>query len=169
MVTFLKNVGHCRGDRLVLRHADPSDGAAGAGDAHRGLGRLTVPDALEHGMRSQPAGELAHALERRLAALAHDVGGSELARQRYPIGMATEEDDLLRSEAPSGDDAAQADGAVAYHRDDLPRPGLRGEGRVVPVPITSESVSRAGIKASSLPTGSLTSLPSARGTRTASP
>src|SRR2546430_11458361 len=38
-----------------------------------------------------------------------------------------------------------------------------------PVPITSESVSSDGISSSSAPTGSTTSVPSACGTRTASP
>jgi hypothetical protein len=52
---------------------------------------------------------------------AHDVRCAELSRQRDPIGMATEDDDLLSAEAPGGDDAAQADGAVSNNGHRLPR------------------------------------------------
>ena len=88
--------------------------------------RLLVADALEHGVRAESAGELAHALDRLLAALAHDIGRAELARQRDPVGMPAEDHDLFRAEAPRGDDAAEADGAVADDRDRLPRADLRG-------------------------------------------
>ena len=60
-------------------------------------------------MDAEAVGELADALDRLLAAFAHHVGGAERPRQRDPVGMAAEEDDLLGAPAPGGDHAAQAD------------------------------------------------------------
>ena len=80
-------------------------------------------------MDADAAGELAHALDRLVAALAHDVGGAELARQRDPVGVAAEDDDLLGAEALGGDHAAQADGAVADDGHRLAGADLRGDHR----------------------------------------
>ena len=41
--------------------------------------RLLEADALEHGVGAVAAGQLAHALDGLVAALADDVGGAELA------------------------------------------------------------------------------------------
>ena len=49
------------------------------------------------------------------AALADDVGGAELTRERDPVGVPTEDDDLVGPEPPGRDHAAQADGPVADH------------------------------------------------------
>ena len=70
-------------------------------------------------MDAEAFGELAHALDRLIAALADDVGGAELARQRGPVDVTPEEDDLLGAEAPGGDHPAQADGAVTDDGDRL--------------------------------------------------
>ena len=78
MVTLSKNVGCAVGIVVVLGNADASDGAAGARDAERRAHRLAVADALENGVGAEPAGELTHALDRFLAALADDVGRAEL-------------------------------------------------------------------------------------------
>ena len=69
--------------------------------------------------------------------------------------------------------------AITPHRPTAPSPttaavlpgadARRERRRGGPLPITSESVSSDGISASSSPTGSTTSVPSACGTRTASP
>ena len=96
-----------------MRHADAPDRAAGAGDLDRGVDRLLGADAFEHRVHAEAAGQLADALDGLLAALADDVGGAELARERDPVGVAAHDDDLLGAEALGGDDAAQADGAVA--------------------------------------------------------
>ena len=66
-------------------------------------------------MDAEAAGRCAHAFDRFLAALAHDVRRAECFRQRDAIGMATQNDDLFGAEALGGDDAAQADRAVADH------------------------------------------------------
>ena len=81
IVTLSKNVAVVVGIVLVLRNADAADGAARRDDAERGRHRLVVADALEHGVRAEPAGQLADPLDRLLAALADDVGGAELARR----------------------------------------------------------------------------------------
>ena len=125
--------------------------------------------ALEHRVGAEAAGQLADALDGRVATLADDVGRAELPGQRDAVRVAPEQDDLLGAEPPGGDDAAEPDRAVADDGDGLARPDLRRERRVVARPHTSESVSSDGINAWSRPTGSATSVPSACGTRTASP
>jgi hypothetical protein len=65
---------------------------------------------------AEPSGEIADALHRGIFALAHDVGRAELFSERDAIGMASEHDDLLGTEALRGDYAAQTDGAVADNR-----------------------------------------------------
>jgi hypothetical protein len=57
------------------------------------------------------------ALDCHVATLTDDVGRAELSRQRNPVRVAAENDDLLRAEAPGGDHPAQADGAVTDHGD----------------------------------------------------
>ena len=131
--------------------------------------RLLEADAFEDGVRPEAARELAYALDSLFAALADNVGRAELARQRDPVGVAAEHDDLLRAEAARGDHAAEADRAVADDRGDLAGPHRAATAAWWPVAMTSESVSSDGISASSWPTGSATSVPSACGTRTASP
>ena len=111
IVTLSKNVARL-GDRLLLRDADAPDGAPGADDCSA----VTIDclaDALEHRVGAEAAGQLAHALDRLVAALADDVGRAELARERDAVGMAAEDDDLLGAEPPRGDHAAEPDGAVA--------------------------------------------------------
>src|SRR5215216_1648116 len=116
----------------------PVDDAAGRAARTRdadGRGhRLTVADALEDGVGAEAAGELAHALDGLLAPLAHHVRGAELPGQGDPVGVATEDDDLLGAEALGGDHRAQADGPVADDGHALPRADLRGDGRVVAGP-----------------------------------
>jgi hypothetical protein len=68
---------------------------------------------------AEAVGELAHALNGLVAALADDVGRAELSRQRDPGGVAAEDDDLLGAEAPRGDHPAQADSAVTDDGDRL--------------------------------------------------
>ena len=63
-------------------------------------------------MDAKAAGQCAHAFHGLLAALAHDIRCAERFRQCDPVGVAAQNDDLLGAEAPGGDDAAQADGAV---------------------------------------------------------
>src|SRR5207302_7946898 len=105
-------------DRLVLRDADTPDRAAGVGDLDRGQRGLLEADALEHRMGAVAVGELTHALDGLVAAFADDVGRAEFARERYPVRVAAEEDDPVGAQALGGDDAAQADGAVADDRGD---------------------------------------------------
>ena len=65
-------------------------------------------------MRTEAASELADALDRRLAALAHDVCRTELTRERDAILVTAQHDDSLGTEASRCDDAAQTDGAVTH-------------------------------------------------------
>jgi hypothetical protein len=93
--------------------------------------RLLVADALEDRVGAEAACELPDALDRFLAPLAHDVGRAERLRERDPVGMTAEDDDLLRAEASGGDHAAEPDGAVADDRDGPAGTDLGGERRVV--------------------------------------
>jgi hypothetical protein len=108
-----------RGHRLVLGKADAADRAAWASDADGREHRLLEADGLEHGVDAEAVGELAHAFDRLVAALADDVGRAELSRQRDPGGVAAKDDDLLRAEAPGGDHPAKADSAVTDDGDCL--------------------------------------------------
>ena len=103
----------------MLGHADAADRTAGPCDLERGDDRLLEPDALEHRVRAEPAGQLADALDRLVAALADDVGGAELLSERDALGVVAEQDDLLGAEPLRGDHAAEADGAVADDGDRL--------------------------------------------------
>ena len=102
----------------MLGDADATDRAAGSGDRERRLDRLLETDAFEHRVRAV-LGQLADALDRFLAALAHDVGGAELLPERGPLRVAAEQDDPLGAEALRRDHTAQPDGAVADHGDRL--------------------------------------------------
>ena len=82
-------------------------------------------------MGAEAAGEVAHPLNGRVAALAHDIGGAERAPERDARGVTAQEDDLLGAQAPGGNHAAQADGAVAHDGGGLARTYLGGAGRVV--------------------------------------
>src|SRR5207247_2900466 len=88
----------CRGDFLVLRHSDATDGAARPDDADSRLHREVVADALEGGLDAETAGQLAHALDRIVAAVAHDIGGAEVAAESDPVLVPAEQDDLLGAE-----------------------------------------------------------------------
>ena len=68
---------------------------------------------------------LRHAL---VAALLDDVGGAELAGQLLAVGVAAHRDDPLGAELLGGEDAEQADRAVADDRDGLAGAGLGGDG-----------------------------------------
>jgi hypothetical protein len=89
-------------------------------------------NALEHGIDAETARELAHPLHSCLTALADDVGCAELVRQRDPVGMTTEEDDLRGSEALGGDHPAQPDCAVAHDSHALSRRDLCRQSGMVP-------------------------------------
>jgi hypothetical protein len=64
---------------------------------------------------SKSSSQFTHALDRFVTALRHHIRGAEFLRQRDPVRMVTQDNDLLRAKALSGDDAAQADGAVTNH------------------------------------------------------
>ena len=97
----------------MLGKAHTPDCATGTDDVECGDRRLFVTDALEHGVGAEAVGELADALDRLLAALADDIGRTEVLRQRDAVVVTAKDDDLLGAEALRGDDAAQTDGAVA--------------------------------------------------------
>jgi hypothetical protein len=81
-------------------------------------------------MRTKSARELAHALDRVLAALAHDIGRAELARERNAVGVPAKDQDAFRAE-PTRGETPEADGTVATIA--LTRANLRGRARD-PVP-----------------------------------
>ena len=87
-----------------------------------------VPTASMTECAPEPVGELLDLRDAGLAALLDDVGGAELARERLTVGVAAERDDPLGAELLGGEDAEQADRAVADDRDGLARSGLGGDG-----------------------------------------
>src|SRR5205085_8406335 len=92
------------------------------------------PDALEDRVDAEAAGELVHAFDRLVAALADDVRRAELLRERGPVRMPAEDDDVLGAQAPRGDHPAQADGPVADDGRGLPGYDPRGERGVMARP-----------------------------------
>ena len=88
----------------------------GTRDVHRREHRVLKSHALQHGMRAQAPGQLAHVLHRRFAALAHHVRRAELLTERDAVGMTSEEDNPFGSAASAGNDAAQTDRAIANDR-----------------------------------------------------
>jgi hypothetical protein len=92
---------------------------------------LLQADTLEDGVSAEAFCDFARALDRLVAAFTHHVGRPELLRERDPVWMTAEENDPLGIEASGGDHSAQPDGAVADHRDSLPRTDLGAESRVM--------------------------------------
>src|SRR5947209_12669632 len=73
-----------RRQRLVLGDADAADCASRTGDAESRPHRLLESDAFEDSVNAEAAGELAHALNRLVASLTHDVRYAELLRHLDP-------------------------------------------------------------------------------------
>ena len=63
-----------------------------------------------------------------VAAFFDDVGRAELAGESLPVGVAAHRDDPLGAELLGGEDAEQADGAVADDGDRLAGTGFGGDG-----------------------------------------
>src|SRR5258708_24477863 len=59
-------------------------------------------------MGAEPARQIADPLDRGVPTLTHDIGRPEPAGQGNAVGVTAEHDDLLRTEATGGDDAAGA-------------------------------------------------------------
>ena len=91
--------------RVVLGHANSTNGAAGPHDLKGCLDSLLKPSAFQDGMCSM-LGELADALDRFLAALTHDVGCAELLSEGGPLWVAAEQDDALGPKALRRDHTA---------------------------------------------------------------
>src|SRR6266550_7840124 len=120
-----------RWNRLVLRNADATDRSARTSDTEGREHRFLEPDALENGMCADALRQLANLVDRRFTALAHDVRGAELLRQRDPIGMTPQHDDLLGAEPARRDHAAEADRAIADDSGGFARTNFRMERRMM--------------------------------------
>ena len=79
-------------------------------------------------MRAQPAGELLDRGDAVVAALFDDVGGAEFQGRASGGGVPADGDDPFGAELLGGQDAEQADGAVADDGDGLAGAGLGGDG-----------------------------------------
>ena len=128
-----------------------------------------MADALEHRVRAEAASRFLDALDRLVAALDDDVGRAD---SRASAIRSLWRPSMMICSAPS------RFAAITPHRPTAPSPttavvwpGATPAARAAwwPVPITSDKVRSDGISASSLPTGRRTRVPSACGTRTASP
>ena len=101
-----------------------------------------------------------------------DVGRAEVAGQRLPVGVPRHGDDAVRAEASGRDDGAQAHGPVADHDDGGALPDAGGSRRVVAGAHhvgEREQAREQRIVRPVAEAGTATSVPSAIGTRTASP
>jgi hypothetical protein len=114
----------------VLGDADTTDRATRSGNRERRFDSLLQPHAFQHGVRAV-LGQLADPFDSFLAALADDVGGSELSPERDPIRIAAEQNDPFGAKPLRRDHTAQPDRTVADDRDDLARANLRRDGCVV--------------------------------------
>ena len=94
-----------------------ASGTAGARNAYGGAHRLSVPNALQDGMGTKPAGQLAYSLDCGVPPLADDISRPEPASQGNAVGVTAEHDDLLRTETTGGNDAAETHRAVANDLD----------------------------------------------------
>jgi hypothetical protein len=70
-------------------------------------------------VRAKAGGQFAHSFDGLVAALADDVRRTELVPERNPLLIAAQQDDLFGAETLRGDDAAQADCAIADDSDGL--------------------------------------------------
>jgi AcrR family transcriptional regulator len=79
------------------------------------------PSSLRLSDRDAENSQLAHALDRLLTALADDVRRPELLRERDPVRMPPEQDDLFGAETLRRDHPAEADSAVSDDGNGLAR------------------------------------------------
>jgi len=93
--------------------------------------RLFEADAFQNRVNAKAIGELAYALNRFVASLAHDVCSAELFGEFDPGGMPAKDDDLLGAKPPRGDHATQSNGAVSDNRHALPWAHLGYNGGVM--------------------------------------
>ena len=142
----------------------------GRAHAERRQHRLVEADALQHRVGAEPAGQLPDALDRLLAALLDDLVAPNSRPSAVRVAVAAEQDHPLGAEPLGGDHAAEPDRAVADHGHRLARPDPRRD-----APRGGRSPSRRSASAATgsarrpRPPGRTTSVPSACGTRTASP
>jgi len=101
--------------------------STGPGGVDRLHHRLLGADGLDDRVCAQPAGELLDPGDSGLGALLDDVDGAELTSQRLPVRVPAERDDALGTELLGGQDAEQADGAIADDRYGLSGSGLGGD------------------------------------------
>src|SRR5258708_19071448 len=120
-----------RGHGLVLGNTHAADRATWTGDAERGTFRLLEAHALKDRVDAVTVGKFAYALNCLVASLADDVGCAKPSRQRDPVRMTAQQDDLLRAKAPGGNHATQADGAVSDDRRRLPRANFGHDRRMM--------------------------------------
>ena len=60
---------------------------------------LLSADAFEDTVNAKAVSQCSYALSRLLATLAHHIGGAERFRERDPVGVAAQDDDLFGAEA----------------------------------------------------------------------
>ena len=92
-----------RGHRLILGNPNAANCATRTRDAEGGKHRLLEADALEDGVNTEAAGERAHALDRLVASLAHDISCTELFRKGDPVRMTAQQNDLSVQSNGHGD------------------------------------------------------------------
>jgi hypothetical protein len=82
-------------------------------------------------MGAEPAGQLAYPLDRGVPPLADDLGRPEPASQGNSVGVTAEHDDLLRTETPGGNDAAETHRAITNDSGNLAWTYIRPQRRVM--------------------------------------
>src|SRR5205823_5932048 len=100
-------------DRLLLRNPNAPHRAARTSDADRGIYSLLKADAFQHRVDAVATGKFANSLHRGVASLLHHVCRAEILGERDPVGMTSENNNLLSTKSLRGDNTAQSHSSVA--------------------------------------------------------
>ena len=154
---------------VVLRDSDPADDSTVAHDVQCGPQSWLETDALQHSVGAIAAGQVANSLDTLVATLGDHIGGSELDTDVGTVLVPTHQHDPLSTQTPGGQHRTEPDCPIADdgHRRTRTDSGL--DRAMVSCREHVRQVSRDGNSGESSPTGTLTKVPSASGTRTASP
>src|SRR5205814_161612 len=101
-------------ERDTVRHADVADRTARPGRLDRLHHRLLGPDTLQHRIGADTVRQLLDALDALVAALRHNVGRTEFARELLPRVVAAHRDDAFGTHLLRREDAEESDGTVAH-------------------------------------------------------
>src|SRR5437879_3344708 len=149
----------------VMRNADIVDVATGPGGADRLHHRFMGADALQHRICAYTLRHVFNTSYALISAFRHDIGHAEFQSKLLSLFMTAHGDDSLRTLLFRGEDRQEADGSVAH---DSNRHARFHVGCILREPACSQDIRSCEKMCDHLlgrHSGSGTSVPSARGTR----